>query len=72
MGYEVEFSDGDTYTVTEALYEALTAAALIEDCDDCSSEFSARLVAHPTSDDAATTARALIEATIDRGSRDRL
>jgi hypothetical protein len=43
-----DFVSGDqTYTVTQAVYEDLKAAALIVDCDDCSAELSGRLVAHP-------------------------
>jgi hypothetical protein len=51
--------DGEEWTVSEALYSQL--AELIEECDDCSSEFSARLVAHPVNAEAADRVRAILQ-----------
>ena len=48
------------YVVSEALYDQLTERNLVEPCDECSSSFSARLVAHPISEDDQDTVRRLI------------
>lgn len=53
--------DGDEWTVPEARFNALVAEGLIEECDECSSEFSATLVAHPTSDEASAIVREELE-----------
>jgi len=50
-GYYIDI-DGDQWGITEALYQRLHEEALIEDCDECSSEFGGHLVAHPTDDNA--------------------
>ena len=48
-GYYIDF-DTEEIGVSEETYNDLTARGLIEFCEECSSEFSARCVAHPAKD----------------------